>query len=102
MGNFSKPSAKFFKVQIDFFLHAFLCNIHVFTTAISKISSIANLRYHLIPFRRDVTCVAIWSDKSMPDFPLLYAKIAKGFSIFLRDQRCLTLKVLSTVDVCGG
>ena len=38
----------------------------------------------------------------MPDFPLLYAKISKDFSISLRGQRCLTLKVVSTVDVHGG
>ena len=74
----------------------------MFITRIPKISSIANLRYHFSPFQRDVAYDAIRSDKSMPDFPLLYAKIAKGFSISLRDQRCLILKVLSTVDVCGG
>ena len=67
-----------------------------------KLAQFANLRYHFTPFRRDVTYDAIWSDKSMPDFSLLCNKIAKGFSIFLRDQRCLTLKVLSTVNVCGG
>ena len=74
----------------------------MFTTAIPKISSIANFQYRVTPFLRDVTYDAIWSDKLMPDFSLLYAKIAKGFSIFLRDQRYPTLKVLSTVDVCGG
>ena len=74
----------------------------MFTTAIPKISLNTNLRYHFSPFQRDVAYDAIRSDKSMPDFPLLYAKIAKGFSILLHDQRCLTLNVLSTVDVCGG
>ena len=49
-----------------------------------------NLRYHFTPFQVDVAY----------DFSLLYDKIAKGFSISLRDQRCLTLKVLSTVDIC--
>ena len=58
----------------------------MFTTEIPKISSIADLRYHFSPFRRDVAYDAISSDKSMPDFPLLYAKIAKVFSIFLRDH----------------
>ena len=67
-----------------------------------KLVQFANLRYHFTPFRRDGAYNAIWSDKSMPDFSLFYGKIAKDFSISLRDQRCLTLKVLSTVDLCGG
>ena len=97
--NFSKPSAKFLKLHIlVFFLDSFVCEIHVFTTAIPKISSIANnLRYHVTSFRRDVAY-----DATMPHFFLLYAKIAKGFSFSLRDQRCLTMNVLSTVDVCGS
>ena len=100
---FSKPSAKFFKLRIlDFFLDAFLCKIHVFTTTNPKICSITNLRYHYTLFQIDVAYDAIYSDTTTPDLSLLYDKIAEGFSIFLRDQRCLTLKVLSTVDVCGG
>ena len=67
-----------------------------------KLVQFANLRYHFTLFRRDVAYDAIWSDKSMPDFSLLYDKIAKGFAISLRDRRCLTLNVLSTVDICGG
>ena len=51
----------------------------------------ANLRYHIIPFRRDAAYDAIYFDKSMPDFSLLYDEIGKGFSVSLRDQRCLTL-----------
>ena len=35
----------------------------------------------------------------MPDFSLFYDKIGKGFSISLQDQRCLTLKILTTADV---
>ena len=80
------------------------CKADALTTTPSRLNLVqfANLRYHFIPFRRDVTNDAISSDKAMPDFSLLYDKIAKGFFISLRDQRCLTLKVLSTADVCGG